>query len=105
MCIRDRCDYLQMGFDACSEFAPGPYCALMKDITLEKEYVCDTFVGKVYDYKDFVLEKKYFQLKRENAYRAVTPMWDNTPRRKNKEMCIRDSYRSWEKATNCLLDL
>lgn len=93
------CDYLQMGFDACSEFAPGPYCALMKDITLEKEYVCDTFVGKVYDYKDFVLEKKYFQLKRENAYRAVTPMWDNTPRRKNKgtifDGATPDLYKQW----------
>lgn len=92
-------EYLDMGFDSCTEFAPGPYRPLMKNITKEKKYLCDTFMGEVYDYKDFVIKKKYFQLKRKNLYRAVTPMWDNTPRRKNKgtiyDGSTPDLYKQW----------
>lgn len=92
-------DYIGVGFDACSEFAPGPHRFLMNDITKKKKYVCNTFTGGVYDYKDFVLQKKYFKLKRENLYRAVTPMWDNTPRRKNRSTVFDgatpDLYKQW----------
>ncbi len=92
-------DYLAMGFDACSEFAPGPHQFLMNNITKEKKFVCDTFNGAVYDYREFVLSKKYYRLKRSNLYRAVTPMWDNTPRRRNKGMIFDGStpnlYKQW----------
>jgi lipopolysaccharide biosynthesis protein len=93
------CDYVGMGFDACSEFAPGPHRFLMNNITKKKKYVCNTFTGGVYDYKDFVLQKKYFKLKREHLYRAVTPMWDNTPRRKNRSTIFDGAtpnlYKQW----------
>ena len=92
-------DYRALGFDACGEFAPGPQLALMKDISKEKKYVCDAFYGKVYDYKDFVEGKKYFLLKRDGIYRACSPMWDNTARKKNKGVILDgatpDLYRQW----------
>lgn len=58
-----------------------------------------SFTGEVYDYKDFVLQKKYFKLKREHLYRAVTSMWDNTPRRKNRSTIFDGAtpnlYKQW----------
>ncbi len=92
-------DYRALGFDACGEFAPGPQLAFMKDISATKKFVCDAFYGKVYDYKDFVEEKKYFALKRDGLYRACSPMWDNTARKKNKGVILDgatpDLYRQW----------
>ncbi len=92
-------DYKDMGFDACSEFAPGPQLPYMKDITSNKQFVCDKFFGKVYDYKDFVENKGYFQLKRDGLYRAVSPMWDNTARKKNKGLILDGAtpelYKQW----------
>ncbi len=104
-CIRSdspkdyQADYKALGFDACGEFAPGPQLAMMKDISSTKQFVCDTFYGKVYDYKEFVEKKKYFNLKHEGVYRACSPMWDNTARKKNKGIVLDgatpDLYRQW----------
>ncbi len=92
-------DYKVLGFDACSEFAPGPQLPLMKEISATKKFVCDIFYGKVYDYKDFVEGKKYFDRKRDMCYRACVPMWDNTARKKNKGVILDgatpDLYRQW----------
>ena len=92
-------DYKALGFDACGEFAPGPQLSKMREISKEKKFVCDTFYGKVYDYKDFVEGKKYFLLKLDGCYRACSPMWDNTARKKNKSMILDgatpDLYRQW----------
>ncbi len=92
-------DYKSLGFDACGEFAPGPHLRMMKNISAEKQFVCDTFYGKVFDYKEFVEGKKYFQLKRDSVYRACSPMWDNTARRKNKGAVLDGAtpelYRQW----------
>ncbi len=92
-------DYKTLGFDAAAEFAPGPQMRFMNIITDKKKFVCDKFLGKVYDYKDFVENKKYFQLKKNGLYRAVSPMWDNTARKKNKGMILDgatpDLYKQW----------
>lgn len=92
-------DYRSLGFDACSEFAPGPHMKIMKEITATKNFVCKSFTGKVYDYRDFVETKGYFKLKRKDIYRAISPMWDNTPRRKNKSIVLDGAtpelYKQW----------
>lgn len=88
-------------FDAFSEFAPGPQLKYMKEITDSKNFVCKTFYGNVYDYKDFVINKKYFRIKNDKLYRAITPMWDNTARKKNKGLILDgatpDLYKQWLK--------
>lgn len=88
-------------FDAMSEFAPGPQLKYMQDITKTKDFVCETFYGKVYDYKEFVENKKYFSYKRNKLFRAVMPMWDNTARKKDKGVILDgatpDLYKQWLK--------
>lgn len=90
---------LNIGFDACSEFAPGPHLGYMKNITAEKKFVCNTFLGRVLDYKDFVENKKYMEMPKGKIFRAISPMWDNTPRRKNKGLILDGAtpqlYKTW----------
>lgn len=96
-----QADYLKMGFDAVNEFAPGPYIKYFKDITEKKKFVCDEFYGKIYDYEDFVSNKKYFLKEKKKLFKAVTPMWDNTARKINKGMILDGAspelYKKWLK--------
>lgn len=96
-----QADYLKMGFDAVNEFAPGPYIKYFKDITENKKFVCDEFYGKIYDYEDFVDNKKYFLAEKKKLFKAVTPMWDNTARKINKGMILDGAspelYKKWLK--------
>lgn len=89
------------GFDAISEFAPGPQMEFMNDIKNTKKFVCDEFFGKVYDYKEFVESKKYFKIQNPKLYRAVSPMWDNTARKMNKGLILDGAtpelYKQWLK--------
>lgn len=92
-------DYLADGYDASSEFAPGPQMLFMKKITESKKFVCDSFQGVIYDYKDFVEKKGYFSYFNKKQFRAVCPMWDNTARRKNSSTVLDGAtpalYRKW----------
>lgn len=92
-------DYKNLGFDAAAEFAPGPQMRMMRIITESKQFVCDKFLGKVYDYKEFVDNKRYFQLKKDGIYRAISPMWDNTARKKNRGLILDGAtpclYKQW----------
>lgn len=76
-------NWKNIGFDALSEFAPGPQTQFFKNITKTKKFVTDTFTGSIYDYKDFVVKQKYFSMNIDKMYRSVIPMWDNTARRAN----------------------
>lgn len=80
--------YVERGWNAASEFSPGPYIPLMKDVTKEKKYVCKIFQGKVYDYQEFVQSKKYMNFFGKKIYKAVCPMWDNTPRKLNRAIVL-----------------
>ena len=88
-------------YDALSEFSPGPHLKYMNDITNTKEYVCKTFYGKVYDYAEFVNNKRYFNTHYAKLYRAISPMWDNTARKKDKGMILDGAtpelYKQWLK--------
>lgn len=89
------------GFDAVSEFAPGPQLEYMEDITKQKQYVCGSFYGKVYDYKKLIEDKAYFKVTGNKLYRAVSPMWDNTARKMNKGLVLDGAtpelYKTWLK--------
>ncbi len=91
--------YIDEGFDACSEFAPGSYLDSLENVTQNKEFVCEVFQGKIYDYKEFVESKRYLRHSNKKIFSAVMPMWDNTPRKKNKGIILDgstpDLYKQW----------
>lgn len=93
--------YVNKGWDAASEFSPGQYVPVMKDITREKQYVCKIFQGKVFDYREFVETKKYVNFEDKKIYKAVCPMLDNTPRKLNRAAVFHgadpDLFKIWLK--------
>lgn len=92
-------DFLSEGWDASTEFSPGPQRSAMKNITQSKSFVCDIFQGTIYDYKEFVTNKKYLKYGDKKIYRAICPMFDNTPRRANRALVLDgatpDLFRRW----------
>lgn len=92
-------DLLELGFDAQSEFHPGTVFRHSKNISRERDYLRDDFLGSVFDYADLVEQKKYFRFQARKLHRAVMPMWDNTPRRNNAPMVFHNSsptlYGQW----------
>jgi lipopolysaccharide biosynthesis protein len=92
-------DLLSMGFDAQSEFHPGTVFRYCKNITEEINFVQEEFKGLVLDYADLVKNKKYMNFQARKLFRAVMPMWDNTPRRNNTAMIYEGSspalYKEW----------
>ncbi|MFZ5879285.1 MAG: glycoside hydrolase family 99-like domain-containing protein [Chloroflexota bacterium] len=92
-------DLLALGFDAQSEFHPGTVFRYCKHITNEMQYVRDDFRGLILDYVDLVRNKRYFNFHAKKLYRAVMPMWDNTPRRNNTAMIYHGAspelYKEW----------
>ena len=79
-------DYVALGFDAVSEFSPGPQLAALKEISQSKDFVCDVWQGTLYDYAQFVREKGYLKHSGKRLFRAVTPGFDNTARRASRAM-------------------
>lgn len=92
-------DFVHKGFDAISEFCLGPQRKYLVDIRKTKQFVCDEFYGNIYDYKEFVENKKYFSEDMPKLYRAITPMWDNSARKVNKGIVFDGStpqlYQQW----------
>lgn len=92
-------DLLSLGFDAQSEFHPGTVFRYCKNITNQIPFMRDDFSGIVLDYPDLVKNKKYLNFRAGKLYRAVMPMWDNTPRRNNSAMIFEGStpalYKEW----------
>jgi len=92
-------DFLALGFDAISEFNPGSNISDWNKITKTMNFACTDFCGHIFDYIDFVKNKRYFQAKNHKTYRAVVPMWDNTARRNNQGSVFHGStpalYESW----------
>jgi hypothetical protein len=94
-------DLLSLGFDAQSEFNPGTIFKNCKDIGTNIKFIRDDFGGIVLDYRDIVVNKKYFRYSRPKLHRAVMPMWDNTARRDSKGMIFEGAtpelYKQWLK--------
>ena len=89
-------DYKKYGFDAMSEFQPGTSIGEIEEIDLTKDFVRSDFEGHIYDYEKAteVKSDKYSKI-----FKAVMPMWDNTPRRNNKGVIFHNStpksYQEW----------
>lgn len=87
-CITQRREYLMdytaEGFDAVNEFSLSANTDSLNDITDKKTYVCENFMGKVYDCPEFVNSKKYFKYNGNRLFRAVVTGFDNTARKTNK---------------------
>lgn len=92
-------DLLDLGFDAINEFFFGPHRKYFKEIQKQKKFVCNEFLGYVYDYAEFVNGKKYFLDSMKKTYRAIAPMWDNTARKVNQGLILDGStpalYQAW----------
>ena len=92
-------DLLSLGFDAQSEFHPGTVFRYCRNITDEIRFVRNDFSGIVLDYADLVKNRKYLNVQAKKLYRAIMPMWDNTPRRNNGAMIYEGSsprlYKEW----------
>lgn len=92
-------DFLTKGFDAINEFFFGPQRKYFQEIQDTKRFVCDEFLGYVYDYKEFVDQKKYFSDSAKKTYRAIAPMWDNTARKTNQGLILDGAtpalYQTW----------
>jgi hypothetical protein len=94
-------DLLPLGYDAQSEFHPGTVFRYCKEITSEFHFMDDNFRGTILDYADLVKNKRYLNSKAGKLYRAIMPMWDNTPRRINKPVIYEGAspelYKEWLK--------
>ena len=94
-----KTDFLSMGFDALGEFSVAPHLEYFKNVTQDKKFVCDDFLGNIYDYEEFVLSKRYFEVNLPKTYRAIAPMWDNSARKVNKGIILDGStpelYQKW----------
>lgn len=95
-------DFHKYGFDAMTEFQPGSSVNKRKEIDVTDLLIRKDFEGVIYDYKEITksASKKYNKM-----YKAVMPMWDNTPRRNNKGIIFQGAtpknYQEWlEKVIN-----
>ena len=102
---RENIDLLFEGFDAVNEFAPNLFICgnnpIAKNITNTKKYASKYFFGHIYDYKEFVDNKHYFDFNYPKTFRAICPMFDNTARKKQKALVFDGStpnlYKQWLK--------
>lgn len=95
-------NWINVGFDAETEFQPKQIEHYCKDITNKINPIRKNFSGRVYDYYDLVVNKKYLSANSKSerkVYPAVMPMWDNTPRRNHRGIIFHgstpDLYRNW----------
>lgn len=89
------------GFDAENEWMQGSIKLQCKDITQKMKAIRKDFKGEIIDYKDMVINKKYYvaQNRAKKVFPAVMPSWDNTARRNNKGTIWHGStpalYKQW----------
>lgn len=99
----DSCDWIDIGFDAETEFMPKAVLPRLNEINKSLPIVRKDFKGCIYDYKKIVTEKLYCNKRNTNrkVYPAVMPMWDNTARRNQNAVIFHRStpqlYGQWLK--------
>lgn len=70
------------GFDAAAEFPPHNF--MFNEITDEVNILNNNFDGKVFDYEEFVQNKRYLQGKADyKLFKTAMLGWDNTARKPN----------------------
>lgn len=103
MCDNRNEDFMQLGFDAISEFQLGATYKYLSKINNQISFITNDYYGEIYSYADLVKEMTYRQnWNIKKLYSAISPMWDNTPRRNNKgSMIFHGStpklYKTWLK--------
>ena len=94
-------DWIMEGFDATTEFQPRSIEYCCPEITSKVNPIRKDFGGKVYDYEDLVLNKRYNTNFDKKCYPAIMPMWDNTARRNHRGTIFNGStpllYKKWLK--------
>lgn len=97
----DSIDYISLGFDALTEFQPRNV-GMSDEIRVSPQnmkFFVESFYGNIFDYEKIITNKIYLQDTSDKLYKAVMPMWDNTPRRNNKGSIFHGStpklYQNW----------
>ena len=94
-------DWIMEGFDATTEFQPRSIEYCCPEITSKVNPIRKDFGGKVYDYEDLVINKRYNTNFDKKCYPAIMPMWDNTARRNHRGTIFNGStpllYKKWLK--------
>jgi lipopolysaccharide biosynthesis protein len=97
----------ELGFDAAIEFQPDFYTKTdlcrgsLKERTLDKLKMKESAYksNRIFDYAAYVEVQKGFSAPEYKLYRSVTPMWDNTARRKSGAFILKGSspeiYEGW----------
>ncbi len=82
-------DAKEKGFDAAFEFQAASIMKYCNTINHRIKFVCDKFTGKIFSYRELVEKEIYKKnYSRDKLYHAIFPMWDNTPRRNNRNATI-----------------
>ncbi|NJM60389.1 MAG: tetratricopeptide repeat protein [Oscillatoriales cyanobacterium RU_3_3] len=98
---------IELGFDSAVQFPPHGFCA--REI-LPSELSISDFSGRLYDYKDGVINSVASQLPPYKVFLSVMTAWDNTARRKRTAHAFLNSdpdfYEFWlrgviEKPSKC----
>lgn len=99
---RDACtDWISRGYDAESEFQPKQIEHSCNNITKNVHLARADFGGRVYDYADLVMNRRYLSKANQakKVYPAVMPSWDNSARRNHRGTIFHGStpelYRRW----------
>ena len=94
-----KADWIAVGFDAVTEFQPRSVEHNCKEISADVCPIRKDFAGKIYDYEDLVINKRYENSRVPKCYPAVMPMWDNTARRNYRGTIFHGSnpqlYKQW----------
>lgn len=97
----DSIDFISLGFDALTEFQPRNV-GMSDEIRVspkDMKFFVESFYGNIFDYEKIITNKIYLQDTSDKLYKAVMPMWDNTPRRNNKGSIFHGStpqlYQNW----------
>lgn len=108
--VDERCDPTQIGFDAAVEFQPdwinlgnpfrrSSFWSLATKLRLSNSAYQS---NRIYSYSSVVQKMLQKSIPSYKRFPCVTPSWDNTPRRKNNFVILKDStpelYEKWLKA-------
>lgn len=94
-------DWIAEGFDAETEFQPRSVEHYCTEITSKVNPIRKDFGGRIYDYADLVVNRRYKTNFNKKCYPAIMPMWDNTARRNHRGTIFNGStpslYKKWLK--------
>ncbi len=95
----DNINPLDIGFDACTEFAPNNMKIDHYNLTSEVKLVSSNFQGSVYDYLAGLKHCSEYQKPEYTKFRGICPSWDNEARKPGKGTILHNAnpqnYEIW----------